>query len=112
MNRKQWSLKLALGAAIAFAQLACGQIEESRPEQVTSVEQSLCSADTHCEFYTDSSQTTVCGERDSCINCSSVNYQWGCVGSPHRQCWVMGSCSTQWCWVCNGVSCYWEACNP
>jgi hypothetical protein len=102
-------LLVALGAAFLFG---CQQPEEMTPEEVSQVEQGLCSNDMHCEFYTDSSLTTVCGERDSCINCSTSNSQWGCVGSPHRQCWSMGSCGVNLCWVCNGVTCYWETCDP
>ena len=96
-----------LGAGVLFG---CNTPVEMPPEQVSSVEQGLCSADTHCEFYTDDSHAELCGERDMCISCSSANSQWGCVSSPYRQCWNMGSCSTKFCWVCNGIACDWVPC--
>jgi len=33
----------------------------------------LCTNDVYCAFYTDATLTDMCGERNSCINCSSVN---------------------------------------
>src|SRR5258707_1150655 len=88
---------IVLGTVFLFA---CQQPVEMSPEQLSQIEQGLCSADTHCEFYTDNLHAEICGERDMCINCSSANSQWGCVGSQFRECWNMGGCSTHECFVC------------
>ena len=90
MKRPSTSLIMAavvLGAGFLFA---CQQPQEVTPEQLSQVEQGLCSQDTHCEFYT--AEGELCGERDMCISCTAANSSWGCVASPYRQCWNMGSC--------------------
>lgn len=112
-SQRPWALPLLLSLALAGTlTAACNMTEAPPPEATSSTEQALCSADTHCEFYTDASHATLCGERDSCIDCSTSNSQWGCVTSTYRQCWTLANCSTKYCWVCNGVDCSWQICGP
>jgi len=50
-----------------------------------------CSADTHCDLYTDNTFTSQCGTEDWCIDCSCGNQRDGCT-SFNKQCVVYGAC--------------------
>jgi hypothetical protein len=76
-------LKLALSAVMFWLSFTGGRASEAI---------ALCSQDTYCQYYTDPSLSSLCGERNSCINCSSVSEQWGCVGNGDRWCQTFGSC--------------------
>lgn len=75
--------------------------------------EAVCANDTYCQFYTDDTFSVLCGERNQCINCSSVTEGWGCVGSLYRWCEVYGACgSSASCYRCTHISCYYYACPP
>lgn len=92
MNRRQLTLSLTLALGAVFGLIACGSVEESPPEKVETVEQEICANDTHCEFYTDSSKTVLCGERDMCIACTTTQSVWGCV-TQYKTCQIMAVCN-------------------
>lgn len=71
----------------------------------------LCAQDTHCTFYTDDTYTEICGERNSCIDCTTSNDQWGCTGSPDRWCETYGQCgSSHSCVQCFSWGCVSGSC--